>query len=88
MPWKWLLHRRGSAKKVAAYWVTTPGHGVKLIPPAYVKPYVKSQKNVAADADPVFEAVQRPSMRFVPVKRPGTAPDAASSSVSRLRFPS
>src|SRR5450432_3151155 len=44
------------------------GHTVRLIPPAYVKPYVKRQKNDAADAEAICEAVQRPSMRFVPVK--------------------
>ena len=42
------------------------GHTVRLIPPAYVKPYVKRQKNDAADAEAICEAVQRPSMRFVP----------------------
>jgi transposase len=40
------------------------------MPPAYVKPYVKRQKNDAADAEAICEAVQRPSMRFVPVKTP------------------
>jgi transposase len=44
------------------------GHTVKLMPPAYVKPFVKRQKNDAADAEAICEAVQRPSMRFVPVK--------------------
>lgn len=44
------------------------GHGVKLIPPQYVKPYVKRGKNDAADAQALCEAVTRPSMRFVPVK--------------------
>lgn len=44
------------------------GHTVKLMPPAYVKPYVKRQKNDAADAEAICEAVQRPSMRFVPTK--------------------
>lgn len=44
------------------------GHVVRLIPPAYVKPYVKRQKNDAADAEAICEAVQRPSMRFVPTK--------------------
>ena len=44
------------------------GHTVRLIPPAYVKPFVKRQKNDAADAEAVCEAAQRPSMRFVPVK--------------------
>jgi hypothetical protein len=53
MLWKRLLHRRGSAKKVVADWVTTLQHGVKLMPPAYVRPYVKSQKNDAADAEAV-----------------------------------
>ena len=44
------------------------GHDVRLIPPTYVKPYVKRQKNDAADAEAICEAVTRPSMRFVPVK--------------------
>ena len=44
------------------------GHTVQLIPPAYVKPYVKRQKNDAADAEAICEAVGRPNMRFVPVK--------------------
>ena len=44
------------------------GHTVRLIPPAYVKPFVKRQKNDVADAEAICEAAQRPSMRFVPVK--------------------
>jgi len=44
------------------------GHEVKLMPPAYVKAYVRRQKNDAADAAAICEAVTRPSMRFVPVK--------------------
>lgn len=44
------------------------GHTVHLIPPAYVKPFVKRQKNDAADAEAICEAVSRPSMRFVPLK--------------------
>lgn len=44
------------------------GHEVQLIPPAYVRPYVKRQKNDMADAEAICEAAQRPSMRFVPVK--------------------
>jgi transposase len=44
------------------------GHEVRLMPPAYVKPYVKRQKNDAADAEAICEAVTRPSMRFVEVK--------------------
>ena len=46
------------------------GHRVRLIPPAYVKPYVKRGKTDAADAEAVCEAVTRPTMRFVPVKSP------------------
>jgi transposase len=46
----------------------TLGHEVKLMPPAYVKAYVKRNKNDAADAAAICEAVTRPSMRFVPVK--------------------
>jgi transposase len=41
------------------------GHAVRLIPPAYVKPFVKRQKNDAADAEAICEAAQRPTMRFV-----------------------
>ena len=41
------------------------GHVVRLIPPAYVKPFVKRQKNDAADAEAICEAAQRPTMRFV-----------------------
>jgi len=44
------------------------GHDVKLIPPQYVKPYVKRGKNDAADAEALSEAMSRPTMRFVPVK--------------------
>src|ERR1043165_8509601 len=44
------------------------GHRVRLMPPRYVKPYVKRQKNDAADAEAICEAVTRPTMRFVPVK--------------------
>ncbi len=44
------------------------GHEVKLMPPRYVKPYVKRNKNDAADAEAICEAVTRPTMRFVAVK--------------------
>jgi len=44
------------------------GHEVRLMPPSYVKAYVKRNKNDAADAEAICEAVTRPSMRFVPVK--------------------
>ena len=46
------------------------GHEVRLMPPAYVKAYVKRGKTDAADAEAVCEAVARPTMRFVPVKSP------------------
>jgi len=46
------------------------GHTVRLMPPAYVKPYLKRQKNDAADAEAICEAVMRPSMRFVATKTP------------------
>src|SRR5258708_18561744 len=51
------------------------GHEVRLVPPQYVKPYVKRGKNDAADAAAICEAMSRPSMRFVPVK---TAEDQAA----------
>lgn len=51
------------AREIAAL-----GHEVRLISPAYVKPYVKRQKNDAADAEAICEAVTRPNMHFVPVK--------------------
>ena len=44
------------------------GHSVRLMPPAYVKPYVKRQKNDMADAEAICEAVARANMRFVPTK--------------------
>lgn len=55
----------------AYYWareIGALGHEVRLIPPAYVKPYVKRQKNDAADAEAICEAVTRPNMRFVPIR--------------------
>ncbi len=55
----------------AHYWgrkLTAMGHTVRLMAPQYVKPYVKSQKNDAADAQAICEAVGRPSMRFVAIK--------------------
>src|SRR3974377_1097926 len=47
-----------------------PRHPVRLMPPAYVKPYVKRQKNDAADAEAICEAVTRATMRFVATKTP------------------
>ena len=46
------------------------GHTVKLMPPSYVKPYVKRHKNDATDAEAICEAVSRPNMRFVATKTP------------------
>ena len=46
------------------------GHNVRLMPPAYVKPYVKRHKNDATDAEAICEAVTRPNMRFVATKTP------------------
>src|SRR5690606_17504102 len=48
--------------------LTKLGHDVRLMPPRYVKPCVKRNKNDAADAEAILEAVTRPTMRFVPVK--------------------
>ena len=58
------------------------GHEVRLMPPAYVKPYVKRGKTDAADAEAVCEAVTRPTMRFVPVK---SAEQQAALSMHRTR---
>lgn len=55
------------------YWtreLTKMGHDVRLIAPIYVKPFLKRQKNDAADAEAIVEAAQRPSMRFVEPKTP------------------
>jgi transposase len=58
----------------AHYWareLVALGHRVKLVPPAYVKPYVKRGKTDAADAEAICEAVTRPTMRYVPIKSAG-----------------
>jgi transposase len=55
----------------AHYWargLTALGHEVVLLPPQYVKAYVKRNKNDSADAEAICEAMSRPTMRFVPVK--------------------
>ena len=57
----------------AHYWareLAKLGHEVRLMPARYVKAYVKRNKNDAADAEAICEAVTRPTMRFVPVKTP------------------
>ena len=58
------------------------GHDTRLMPPQYVKPYVKTNKHDAADAAACCEAVQRPSMRFVPVK---SAAQQATCMLHRVR---
>ncbi|MFC5384658.1 IS110 family transposase [Aquamicrobium segne] len=62
--------------------LTLLGHEVKLIPPAYVKPFVKRNKNDAVDAEAICEAAQRPSMRFVAIK---SEAQQASALVFRTR---
>ena len=55
----------------AHYWartLTAMGHKVRLIPPSYVKAFVKRGKSDALDAQAISETVQRPTMQFVPVK--------------------
>jgi transposase len=55
------------------YWareITRLGHDVRLMPPAYVKPYVKRGKTDASDAEAICEAVMRPTMRYVAIKSP------------------
>ncbi|WP_108460963.1 IS110 family transposase [Devosia naphthalenivorans] len=55
------------------YWanaISQFGHTVRMMPPAYVKAYVKRNKTDSADAEAICEAVTRPTMRFVPIKSP------------------
>lgn len=51
-----------------AWALAAQGHTVKLMPAEYVRPFVKSNKNDYVDAEAIAEAVQRPTMRFVPIK--------------------
>src|SRR5690606_12067026 len=58
----------------SSYWahqLQAMGHKEKLMPPQYVKPYVKTNKNDASDAEAICEAVTRPNMRFSSVKSQG-----------------
>lgn len=67
------------------YWareIAALGHEVKLVPPTYVKPYVKRGKTDAADAEAICEAVTRPNMHFVPIK---TAEQQAALMLHRSR---
>lgn len=71
---------------------STLGHTVKLMPPEYVKCYVKAQKNDERDAEGIAEAATRPTMRFVPLKsakislisRHSTAREIGSSACAPL----
>jgi transposase len=62
--------------------LTKLGHEVRLMPPAYVKPYVKRGKNDAVDAEAICEAVTRQTMRFVPIK---SREQQAALSLHRVR---
>lgn len=69
----------------AHYWareIGKLGHEVRLLPPAYVKPFVKRQKYDAADAEAIVEAAMRPSMRFV---MPKAESQQASAMIFRTR---
>jgi transposase len=78
------------ACSLAHYWgreLQSLGHSVKLMPPNYVKAYLKRSKNDANDAAAICEAVARPSMRFVPIKTreqqaSNVAPDATAAGSS------
>ena len=62
------------------------GHDVRLMPPEYVKAYVKSQKNDDRDAEGIAEAATRPTMRFVPLKDKESKLDVQSLHRSRARL--
>ena len=69
----------------AHYWgraISGLGHDVRLVPPIYVKPFVRRQKNDAADAEAIAEAASRPTMRFVALK---TEEQQARSMIFRTR---
>src|SRR4029078_337674 len=80
-PCAWAMEACASAH----YWgreIAKLGHTVKLIAPAYVKPFVKRQKSDMADAEAICEAAQRPTMRFVALK---SANQQAAAVVFRTR---
>src|SRR5882757_216802 len=62
--WRW----RRAAEPTIGPAITKRGHEVRLMSPRFVRPYVKSNKNDAREAEAICEAVGRPSMRFVAVK--------------------
>jgi transposase len=72
----------------AHYWarvICRSGHQVRLIPPAYVGPYVRRSKNDAADAAAICEALGRPNMRFVPILQDNLRITAVAPTVSSRR---
>ena len=77
--WRW---RPAPARHYWAREIGALGHETRLIPPAYVKPFVKRQKNDMADAEAICEAAQRPTMRFV---TPKSAEAQAAGVVFRTR---
>jgi transposase len=64
--------------------LTALGHTLRLIPPAYAKQYVRRNKNDAADAAAICEAVSRPSMRFVPIKTVDQQADSATHKARQM----
>jgi transposase len=64
--------------------LTALGHTVRLMPPAYAKPYVRRNKNDAADACAICEAVSRPAMRFVPIKTVEQQADAVTHKARQM----
>ncbi|SFA60590.1 Transposase [Paracoccus halophilus] len=80
--WQWRPAAARISLRFRGRELARPGHDIRLIPPAYVKPFIKRQKNDAADAEAICEAAQRPNMRFVPVKSEETQ---GAASVFRVR---
>jgi Transposase len=82
------------ATQGAHYWarvLRALGHDVRLLAPQFVKPYLKSQKNDANDAEAICEAVSRPNMRFVPnksIEQQDLHPHSAWSGNHTLEYPS
>ena len=67
-PAAWLPWRPARARIIGVGQSGELGHQVRLIPPAYLKPFVRRQKNDMADAEAICEAAQRPTVRFVAVR--------------------